>query len=208
MGQLAAATTRCYLALVGHVLAFESTNATFSDDSVKPDATSAEAKVPLAEYVDHGLRIGPENQKAYHWVNRAHGFSNESICVSFIQPKLKGPTKALIGIDFWSQDLDNYWALEVDGVGSASVWSLIKAKWTRVSNDTFAPSYIKKPKARNDIMVELSGNAGTVSVNGAKVLEFTGQVPTEKWSAGPWVENNTGNKLEVVFNNVAMIQLP
>lgn len=207
MRLLTTASTLLFLTLAGHGLACQPSKAAFYDDFSKPDAGWGEPR-PYRAFVARSMRLKPQPGFSNYWINKTHALQNASLCASFKHPKLKTPAKSYFGMSFWNEDENNYSAVEIDGTGIVSVWRLTDKKWVKVADEVVAASYNKTPGAKNELVIDLLTDTGTVSVNGAKVLEFKDQSHKDNWYAGPWAGNDTDETYEIVFNNVSMAKLP
>ena len=191
----------------GPGLACQASKTSFYDDFSKPDAGWGQQR-PYRAFVSHSMRLKPQPGGANYWINKTHAMQNASICMAFQHPKLTSPTKANFGMIIWHEDDDNFAAVEIDGAGIVSVWRQTDKKWAKISDEVVEPSYNKTPGAKNELVVELRNDAGSVSVNGVKVLEFKRQPHKDNWHAGPWAENQTDKLYEFVINNVSMTKTP
>jgi hypothetical protein len=108
-------------------------------------------------------------------INKASLYDDVDICIEMTVTTTSEPNCG--GIVFWADDYDNYYSLEVDVSGQASIWRRQKGKWLGQGGWQDFSGINKGAHQLNTLRVITTGNRAKVLVNGQQFKEFTGQPP-------------------------------
>jgi Domain of Unknown Function (DUF1080) len=108
-------------------------------------------------------------------INKASLYDDVDICVEMTVTTASEPNCG--GIVFWADDYDNYYSLEVDVGGQASIWRRQKGKWLSQGGWQDFSAINKGANQLNTLRVVTTGNRARFLINGRQFKEFTGQPP-------------------------------
>jgi hypothetical protein len=126
-----------------------------------------------------GLTYKVEAKTGIFVLNQAGLYDDYEVCVDF---KIDAPkdTYAYVGAVVWASDKDNGYEVDVFPVqGTYALYRYQKGKTLKPIQPTSSSAITKGTDTTNELSVAVSGKKGTITVNGKKVTDFTGQPPSD-----------------------------
>lgn len=110
-------------------------------------------------------------------LNQASLYNDYEVCAVFTT---EAPAEAgtYVAVDVWGTDADNVYEVDILPIsGSYSVYRFQNKKMLKPVPLRSHESIAKGASATNELSVAVKGNKGSITINGKKVADFTGQPP-------------------------------
>jgi hypothetical protein len=141
------------------------------------------------------------------WVpNTASLYDDIDMCVDVTTVQAVDPATNRVGLVFWYTDDKNFYTLETDASGNASVWRKQRGKWLEQVSWAKEPALHTGDGATNQLRVVTKGNAATVYINGEKFKDITGQPPDNGQEIGVIAYSPKKGAATYAFANVKITQ--
>ena len=89
----------------------------------------------------------------------------------------------VVGVDFWASDLDNAYELDIaPALGTFAIFRIQKGKLLRPVPYKENAAVQTGTKTTNEVSVIVDGKKATITINGKKAIDFTGQPPASSVS--------------------------
>jgi hypothetical protein len=111
------------------------------------------------------LNIRPEAD-SIHWAVYAARFSEVDYCATITPVETIDPAESFVGLMFWYQDDDNFYALEIDAEGHASVWERLAGEWHAPADWRSTDLLIPGDGLPSQLRVVAKGDGATFYLNG------------------------------------------
>jgi hypothetical protein len=171
-------------------------NAIFADDFEFLDGTWGDATDNF--YVDDGALI---IKQGYGDVNfSTKNDAGADVCVDTTIVEDPAPDNSAIGVVFWWQDWDNYYAFYYWNDGSYSVNRTVKGKESNLFGGTTLA--LKKGVGQtNQIELKLRPKDATLIINGTEVKRFKGIQPADGGAIGVTAGSPQDNPATFKYDN-------
>jgi hypothetical protein len=141
-----------------------------------------------------GLVVKPPINGSTWVVNGNYTMDGADLCVTVAMPSpLPNPanedTVGDVGIVFWKRDNDNYYLAAISPDGIAAISRSVAGQWSTIIDPVASQAIKTAAGAVNEIEVTAKGNGGTFYVNGAKIVDFRGQAPSDGGPPGVYAES-------------------
>lgn len=178
-----AGTLIAVLAATGTAAACGDGKVLFSDDFATFQTTWGKSSNEL--FVEGGhLVMKPKADYTLWAPNTAGIYEDMDLCsqVTTVDPVDAG--NSFVGLVFWYVDDSNYYSLEIDGDGYASIWRRQNGRW--LAQLDWTKSDLLKPGngAVNELRVVTKGNVASYYLNGKLFKEGMGVPPDDGQQVG------------------------
>lgn len=126
---------------------------------------------------DGRLVIKPEADLMLWAPNTASLYDDVDLCATVTTIEAVDPEVSFAGLVFWYLDDDNFYTVQIDANGFASMWRRQRGRW--LVQVEWEETDLAKPGdgAANDLRVVTDGNAATYYINGQEFKKISGQPP-------------------------------
>jgi hypothetical protein len=112
-------------------------------------------------------------------INQAGLYENYEVCATF-ETEAPKDAATVVGVDFWASDLNNAYELDMaPALGTFAVFRIQKGKLLRPVPYKENAAVQTGTKTTNEVSVIVDGKKATITINGKKAIDFTGQPPEE-----------------------------
>jgi hypothetical protein len=141
------------------------------------------------------------------WVpNTAGLYDDIDLCADVTTVHAIDPTTNYVGLVFWYADDKNFYTVETDASGEASIWRKQRDKWLAQVAWTKDASVRAGDGATNQLRVVTKGNTATFYINGTKFRDITGQPPANGQEIGMIAYSPKKGTATYAFANVEITQ--
>lgn len=141
------------------------------------------------------------------WVpNTASVYDDIDMCVDVTTVEAVDPKTNFVGLVFWYADDKNFYTVETDASGNASIWRKQRGKWLEQINWTKVPTLHIGDGAMNRLRVVTKGNTATFYINGQMFKGITGQPPENGQEIGVIAYSPKKGPATYAFDNVKITQ--
>ena len=134
---------------------------------------------PDAELMVEGgaMLMKPKENFTFWAPNSASIYDDADICAEVTPVEVSNPGNSFIGLMFWYEDDKNFYTLEIDADGYASVWRRQNGRW--LSQIDWIQTDLLKPGigVTNEIRVVTKGKVASYYLNGKLFREAMGLPP-------------------------------
>jgi len=165
------------------------------------DASSKEVKL------EEGRMVVSTQADWALWVpNTAGLYDDIDMCVDVTTVEAVDPTTNYVGLVFWYTDDKNFYTVEIDAGGDASIWRKQRDKWLAQVGWTKDTDVHPGDGATNQLRIVTKGHAATFYINGVKFKEITGQPPENGQEIGVIAYSPKKGAATYAFANVEVTQ--
>lgn len=134
---------------------------------------------PTANIFNQGGRliIKLEAAKIDWAINNTPPYGDIDACVNSTWVDGGDPNKTWVGMIFWYQDPQNFYALGVSPLGTSAVWRLQRNRWLQQVQWVDTKEVRTGAGALNSLRVVTKGNIATLYVNDVQVRQLKGHPP-------------------------------
>jgi hypothetical protein len=185
------------------------TNAALDENFQKPDAGWGKLGGDTYSTSPQGLMIRPAVNGTAWIQNTSYTLDGADYCVDFVFPaqmpnKADRNTLGDAGILFWFKSTDNFYVATLGPDGTVVISRKINTSWSSVYGPTPSSAVKTAPGAKNEIELQVKGNAGTLIVNDTVVTTFHGQSPPDGGQIGLYCESGNTSVTTWVYPRVQL----
>jgi hypothetical protein len=183
------------------------TDPALDDNFQKPDAGWGKIGDDVFSTSPQGLVVRPV-AGGNAWIqNTSYTLDGADYCVDLLFPaplpnKGDRDTVGAAGTVFWVKDPDHFYVATLGPDGTVQISRKIDTSWSVVYGPIPSPAVKTGAGARNQIELQVKGNAGTLIVNDTVVTTFRGQSPPDGGEIGLYSETNASVVIPWVFPRV------
>jgi hypothetical protein len=157
--------------------------------------------------VEGGRMVVSSKAARSAWLpNSAAVYDDIDMCVDVTTVEAVDPKTNSVGLIFWYADDKDFYAVETDASGNASIWRQQRGKWLKQVAWTKVPSLHIGDGATNQLRLVTKGSLATVYMNGEKFRDINGQPPEKGQEIGLIAYSPKKGPATYAFGNVKVTQ--
>ncbi|MBV8888730.1 MAG: hypothetical protein JO305_03590 [Alphaproteobacteria bacterium] len=200
--------------MIGSVsgMACQSRTGAVLDDNFKAPNPGWGAPESDVAFTAQGLVLRPPANNSVFILNENYTLDAMDFCIDVAVPgNLPSPANqddsGDIGVLFWSRDAEDFYTATISLDGSAAIDRLIKGEWQIIYGPTPTAAVKTAAGATNQVEIEITGNAGSLFINDAKIADFHGQAPPKGGPPGLYAESGVTAVTTWVVPRVQLLPL-
>ena len=130
------------------------------------------------------LLIKPKENFTFWAPNSAAVYDDVDLCATVTNVEVSNPGNSFVGLMFWYLDSKNFYTLEVDADGYASIWRRQNGRWLSQVDWTKTDSLKAGIGETNELRVVTKGKVATYYLNGQEFSEAMGLPPDNGQQVG------------------------
>ena len=162
---------------------------------------------PDAVKLEDGRMVVSSKANRSVWLpNTAAVYDDIDMCVDVTTVEAVDPKTNSVGLIFWYADDKDFYAVETDASGNASIWRQQRGKWLKQVAWTKVPSLHVGDGATNQLRLVTKGSLATIYMNGEKFRDVNGQPPDKGQEIGVIAYSPKKGPATYAFANVKVTQ--
>ncbi len=135
--------------------------------------------------VDNGQLVMKPKENFTFWApNSAAVYDDADICAEVTSVEVANPGNSFVGLVFWYIDDKNFYTLEIDADGYASIWRRQNGRWLSQVDWVQADSLKSGVGSTNELRVVTKGKMASYYLNGQLFSEVMGLPPDNGQQVG------------------------